>query len=858
MPVGVQNNPSLHNRLNQIAAQMIQALPTALVEIQDMQRLTERDKAVIKQLAMKRLAGIPEQLRGQVRERVLMQLPPQHAQQIRTMGMDPLMIYYEHQSLVLVRRNMAVQRQGLAAHPQQVPPPHNQVNPALMNQLGQPHGITDGQLLSQNLEAIRNEQQMAMRAQEAGQVVVPASSGPGGPGRNATPGPMINPMHPAAAQQGPNQTPRPPPSAPPGFHPQPVSMETMNPAQAQAQVPIRGQGPNRHPQAQPGGLGALPPTSQSPAVNNMAVPMQPSPAPMAAGVRTTLNPSFNHHANPRPPSMQGNINASNPAMAAMLGNVPGGLPENQIKEFMGRWEQKSTTGNPQQLPRQPQGPGMPAQPQLMNPNQPVNVGNAQQPAGVMPPGMQLGPGQPQMNGPQNPQTAMLLNNPRALQTIDNWDIPANAINILRAILQPSILPPNIKKWIQLRAWQQSTGLPPHLQEKVAQVISGHQGQQLREMMQQRRAQMAASAGAPQNLNGPGPSQQPNGMPLIPPKTSVPPQVLQITPQELEQARRKLPGVPDQQLQQLIRKQKYDAFARRIQIQAMNNGAGMVNQKPMVQIPPAGSDQPNTASSGPAAQTHAQYATQTGIQVPGPSQQPPSSQQPQPPQQPQQPQPAPSTQPKQHQQQLQQQQQQHQQQQRQQQQQQQHYQQQQQPQQQQQLQQLQPPVNNRQPVHQKPTNGNDSNTATPALSASSIGQQPRNAPPNPSPATVQKNLKRPHPGDANDASRLGSVPMQPTPSQAKQRARAPVPDRFKTIWSDEGNKVTQELNQNPQQPVPLPMDEYNAATLKMREINSRMGEITTIPGAFDRLVKDESLLRMFSRVVCSLLPQKLTI
>ncbi|KAK3356023.1 hypothetical protein B0H65DRAFT_545252 [Neurospora tetraspora] len=499
LPVGVPNPTMMHARLGQLAMQITQTLPTALMEYHEVQRLTDRDRPHIKNFALKRFVAIPEPLRDPLREKVLSQLAPQHAQQIRAMGLDPLMIFFEHQSLMQVRRSLAAQsRQGMAPHPQQVPQPHNQVNPALMNPPGQSHGVTDGQLLPPNLEAIRNEQQMGLRAQEAGQVVVPASSGPGAPGRNATPGPMINHIHTAAAQQGPNQTPRPPPSAPPGFHHQQVRMETLNPTQvqAQAQVPIRGQGPNRHAQGQPGGLGGLPTASQSPAINNMAAPMQQSPAPMAQGMRTTLNPSFNHHANARPPSMQGNISASNPAMAAMLGNlnpnsgsVPGGLPESQIKDMMAKWEQqRNTTGNAQQLPKHPQVSGMPAQHQLMGavntPNQPVNIGNAQQPGGMMPPGMQAGPGQPQLNGPQNAQTATmaaLTTNPWAIQMVDNLDIPADALNALRGIVQPVILPPNMKKWVHLKAWHQTAGLPPHVQDKVAQVLTTFQQQQIRQL-----------------------------------------------------------------------------------------------------------------------------------------------------------------------------------------------------------------------------------------------------------------------------------------------------------------------------------------------------------------------------------------
>ncbi|KAK3391689.1 hypothetical protein B0T20DRAFT_488541, partial [Sordaria brevicollis] len=740
MPVGGPNQ-MMHARIHSLTMQIIQTLPTALMEYGQLQRLTERDGPMIKNAALKKFNTIPEQLRDPLREKVLSQLAPPHLQQLRAIGADPLMLYFEYSSLIQARRLS--------------------------------HGVADGQLLPPNLEAIRNEQQMGLRAQEAGQVVVPASSGPGGPGRNATPGPMANHMHTAAVQQGPNQTPRPPSAAPSGFHHPQVPMETLN--ASQVQVPIRGQGPNRNPPGQPGGLGGVPATSQGPAVNNMAAaPMQPSPAPVAQGMRTTLNPSFNHHANARPPSMQGNINASNPAMTAMLGNlnpnsVPAGLPESQIKDMMAKWEQqKNNMGNAQQVPKQPQMPGMPPQPHLMGvvnaPNQPLGIANTQQPGGVMPSGMQPGPGQPQLSGPQNPQRLQgLAGNARLMQVVDNCDIAPQALNLIQNLVQPSILPPNVKKWVQLKAWHSGAALPPPIHDKVGQLMLSYQQHLMQQLLrqQQQRAQAAAMAGAPQNPNGPGPSQQPNGMPLLPPKTNVPPSVLQVTPEELEAWRQKLPAIPDQTLQTIIRKHKYEQFARKLQ--AMKTGAGMVNQKPMVQMSLAGSNQPNMAASGPAAQMHAQYAAQTAMQ--------------------------------------------------------------------------------------KPADGGESASATPALSTSRIYQPPRIAPPNPSPVTGQKNLKRPHPGEANDVSRQnGGVPMQQTLSQAKQRTapRPAVSYGFRNLWHEETKIVTKEYEQRPLPPVPMSAEVYQAAVLGLRELNLKLSQMSSIEGGFDRMMHDESSVRRLAR------------
>ncbi|KAJ4416321.1 hypothetical protein N0V85_002330 [Neurospora sp. IMI 360204] len=64
--------------------QITQTLHTALMEYHEVQGLTDRDRPVIKNFALKRFVAIPEPLRGPLREKVLSQLAPQHAQQIRS------------------------------------------------------------------------------------------------------------------------------------------------------------------------------------------------------------------------------------------------------------------------------------------------------------------------------------------------------------------------------------------------------------------------------------------------------------------------------------------------------------------------------------------------------------------------------------------------------------------------------------------------------------------------------------------------------------------------------------------------------------------------------------------------------
>ncbi|KAK1777271.1 hypothetical protein QBC45DRAFT_417134 [Copromyces sp. CBS 386.78] len=103
-----------------------------------------------------------------------------------------------------------------------------------------------------------------------------------------------------------------------------------------------------------------------------------------------------------------------------------------------------------------------------------------------------------------------------------------------------------------------------------------------------------------------PSQQPNEF-LKSPMMSRPPEFFPVAPHELEAARQKFPGYSDEFLESLIRKMKSDSFKRKLQ--AMNKADGVVDQEPMVQIGPAGSNQNQPDNLTPSNQRDLQELQQ---------------------------------------------------------------------------------------------------------------------------------------------------------------------------------------------------------------------------------------------------------
>ncbi|KUI59232.1 hypothetical protein VP1G_06440 [Cytospora mali] len=438
--------------------------------------------------------------------------------------------------------------QGMPMQPGQQRP----MNPVMMNNMGQP-GAQMGPF--GNMESIVNEQKQGFMAEQAGQLVVPASSGQG---RNATPQPLGGMQPQNAFPQGPNQTPR--PQMPNGLDPQQqdrLRQMQASHAHAQAQAQLRAQAAAKGLQGQPGGLSGPMPASQSPAMDNLNAPVRQPPVAMGqmgGNQAAAGNPQFGQGLDPRfnqpgaPGPMHGNLNGPlDPALRAMLSQLSPEqqqrfrqLPPDKLNEIL----VKLKRGGVQGRPGQPQ-PGMP-----MNPGTPGNPMGVpmQQPNGGMNPQMQQIMQQQQLNrmrAASNP-----LQHPQAQMIMENMDVPPQVTQRMPGI------PPEVKKWHQFKAWiqQTNTALPDQMKQSLKHV-----------QLQQYRRLMGGNM-------GPGPGPQP-GAPRPNPLANLPPnvQLPEVTAQEIQNFRmtqEKFRETPDEQIRAFIQRIKIQR-----QVQAANQGHG---------------------------------------------------------------------------------------------------------------------------------------------------------------------------------------------------------------------------------------------------------------------------------------------
>ena len=631
----LQNRPDQR----QFQMQMPQGRQGAVFQVDPLHRLAPQDRNRVNEFAMRLMSQADEMTKNQIRQMMQTKLTPAQLQECAAQRKDTVFTWYQNSALSQLQARAAQQQQqrnlmqqragGMAANA--VPPGalQGQMNPALMNTLGQQPGMADGQAFAPNMESIRNEQQLGLRAQQAGQVVVPASAAPG---RNATPGqiPGLPPQPAPVNHPGPNHTPL-PPQVQQTFGIQQVQLDPTA-AQVQAQPGVRAVA-GRVMQGQPGAMGAQsapPQASQSPAMNTLNAPMRQPPVPMGQGngqamnqgntpMAATLNPQFNHQNNTRPQSLQGNMN--NAAMAGMVPNLNpearaamGAVPENgAMREFYAKLQEHQRAGNngfpgpkPGMIPGMPgqiQGGPMPGanQAALLNANQKNN--GAMQPTG-QPPTLQ----QQQQLAAEKEHLLAIIQSPQGRAAMNNMDIPVQILTRMRGSI-----PPEIRKWVQLKQFIQNNpaALPPQMHSH----LNNYQFMQFKAMLDKKKAPTAPVAvPGPQPPGGPVP-QQPGFQPQpLPPGFSYPPALSHVTRQELEAARQRdqrCQAMSDDALSELLRKAKRDGYAKKAweqfqqsqQARGNNNNPAAGPQKAAMPVPPT----PTTQQGGVIPAPHPNVA-----------------------------------------------------------------------------------------------------------------------------------------------------------------------------------------------------------------------------------------------------------
>jgi hypothetical protein len=269
-------------------------------------------------------------------------------------------------------------------------------------------------------------------------------------------------------------------------------------------------------------------------------------------------------------------NSGNPAMQGVP--FPPGQPTLNQQNMM--------TPNPAMMGMQP--PVMGANPamsglQNMNFAQQANNGMPiQRPPNAQPQNMSM---QQQLH---NAQT-VLQQNPGIIQLTDNMPFPPGLIpGPLR-----QMLPQDVKTWLQLKRWAQVNGAAmPHLDPRK---ISLYQVVHFQQAQARRNAGMPGAPNAQQV--GTGPFAPPGPMGAVPQQVRTPHQepniqamgLPQITPQELQNARARLPpqqrNISDDQLRGYLVKQKVDMRNKQLQ-QAHQQQQLQQSQQQPPNLPPA--------------------------------------------------------------------------------------------------------------------------------------------------------------------------------------------------------------------------------------------------------------------------------
>ncbi|KAL2155906.1 hypothetical protein VTH82DRAFT_648 [Thermothelomyces myriococcoides] len=750
--MGMPTPGMLQNRQDQrqFPMQMGQVRQPGVPQIDPLAQLSQPDKLRVNTLALRLLENADEPTKISARHQIQQRMSHAQLQEFMANKRDPALIYFQHRALMILRnqaQNMTQQRPGMPPNLMRQGPNQGLVNPGLMGNLPRQQAIPDGQAFPPNMEDIRNEQQMGLMAQQAGQTVVPASTAPGRNATQAMTG-MAQQGRPGN-QQGQNQTPRP-------AQVQPFGMPDSTAAQIQAQQGVRAV-PGRPMPGQPGAMATPtgpPQASQSPAMNTLNAPMPQPPIAIGQGnggqhmgqgnppVAAALNPQFSHQNNTRPPSLQGNV--ANPAMAGMGPNLG---PDGAMRNFYAQLQQDRPGANAFQGPRPGLVPGISGPSSagpIGGPNQ-AGVDASQKTNGQVQPTMQPGLGQQPKPGlgEIDPRLHAFLQTPQGREAMNNMDVPQHVLHQLR-----SIIPPETRKWSQLRQYLSNHPINP---QAVAR-LHAYQVMQFKQMWEKRQQQAVAAMAA----QGPGGTlgQQP-GIQQQQLNPGMPPSVMQVTRQDIEVFRRnpQFANMPDHMLIELVKKFKREAWLRKMQ-------GGQ--QQPRANVSLAGGVQNPGAlmAQAPAGQQGAVSAAP--MVIPQQTTQPP------------QPKPAAA------------------------------------------------------PASEAPTG-----PAAPAAATKDGRQQP----PNPSPGSVAKSLKRPNPETANDvAGQPGGATQRPAPqSEARPPSAAAMPtvEQLAKLPPEQLAKIPQE------QRARLPPEHQRVIAMRLAAHEKLAAQLRELASEGRRLAEDEA-------------------
>ena len=499
---------------------------------------------MVMEVTHKLMAQASEEEKANLRATVMLRLDPEQAQKYAAQGVDPLVMFYRGQALARFRQEKAArmtqaqQQLAMGQVPQNMPPSapamqqQRSVNPSPMTGQTQPPvsmgGNPDFGSFMGNMENVAAQQQQGVMAEQAGQMVVPASGAP----RNPTPQPSSMPgQAPNMNQQG-NAGNLNPQQRQQLIHAQQMQQQqrlTQSIQQQQSQVQARMNAQKNAQQmglqGQPGGMGPGPvPPQQSPAMATLNAPLRTPSQPMnnsdglqgntRAGFGTPLDPRFmqgNQRQSGLPDVTQAFINSLPPETQQRLA----GMAPDKLSEIATKWNEQRglNIANMQNMRSGMAMQGIPqgrlGQPmsqagqfnsqnganQFMNPNSqraPVSMAANMNPAQQQLLQQQMNTIRPgQM---QRPPMQMQADSQRIALQMDEAAVP-------QALMAHTSMPQNvpfgeIKNWGQLKQWTANNpNLPPSSIDSVKQLQTLHYRQILAQKARQQQ-QMAAAGMQP--------------------------------------------------------------------------------------------------------------------------------------------------------------------------------------------------------------------------------------------------------------------------------------------------------------------------------------------------------------------------
>jgi hypothetical protein len=528
------------------------------------QQMSAQDSALVMDLTNRLMGQASEEEKNTTRASLQSRMDPQQFQKYQSQGLDPLFLYYRNQAMHRLRQEkqsrLAQQAQQLAQQtniPGGAPMQQQRsMNPSPLTGQTQPPTSMAGNgdfgpfINMENLAA--QQQQQGVMAQEAGQMVVPASGAP----RNGTPQPGVMPgqtmnMNEQRGVANPNPRVQ---QQQQMLNAQQVQQQRLQQhaaaqqqqqSQVQARLNAQAKAQALALQGQPGGMGNGPmPPQQSPAMGTLNTPLRtPSQQMNPEPPQVNPNAQFGQPLDPRfmqgnqRPQGQGNGFPPGGLTATMFANIGreqqqrlATLPPDKLNEVVHKWHEQRQlqAGRPQipmqQVPGQVRpGPQVP-QPGQFNPQNGTNQFMVPNPGQQAPQNIAAGMNaqqqlilQQQMNAMrQNPMQQRILqqttgpNEQRTMAQMDILDIPP----VFRGhSSMPQGIPPEVKKWGQLKQWVATT---PSLGPDMLETMKGLQRLHYQSMLRNRNQ----AQGQPGQMQPGAPGGQ-IGMPTVPPGLAAP-------------------------------------------------------------------------------------------------------------------------------------------------------------------------------------------------------------------------------------------------------------------------------------------------------------------------------------------------